>query len=318
MKIGPVSVAHPVVLAAMEEHTHYGFRKLMKQFGASLVRSERADASAVARRDRRALRLLYTAPDEAPRAGQISGRDPATMAEAARIVEALGFDLVDLNFACPVRRLLARGEGGALLADPEAIERIVAAIVREVSIPVTVKIRSGRDSQHETAAEIARRVEQAGAAAIEVHARTVAQAYRGEPDWSVLERVKQAVRIPVFGSGGVRQPLDVKRMLDETGVDGVAIARACLGNPWIFRQARAKLVGAAMPSGPTAAERGQVLLRLVEAEFRLLGPTIARRRMARIGCYFAKFLPDFAFFRQAVQKVENLAQFRHLVKEHFR
>src|SRR5919197_67803 len=143
MKIGPVRVAHPILLAPMEEHTNHPFRVLMKQHGAGLVCTERVDAADVARRDRRALRLLYTTPQEAPRAGQVSGADPAVMAEAARVVAELGYNAVDLNFECPIRRLLNRGEGGALLSDPAAVGRIVGAVVRVVSIPVTLKIRSG-------------------------------------------------------------------------------------------------------------------------------------------------------------------------------
>src|SRR5438067_8528661 len=175
MKIGPLRIAHPVALAPMEEHTNPPFRLLMKQFGASLVCTERVDAIDVARRDRRALRLLHTSSQEAPRAGQISGADPAVMAEAARVVEERGFDLVDLNFECPIRRLVNRGEGGALLADPPAIARIVAAVMRAVSIPVTLKIRSGPDSSQETAVEVARRAEDAGAAAVDVRRRSGAR-----------------------------------------------------------------------------------------------------------------------------------------------
>ena len=318
MKIGPLQLAYPVVLASMEEHTHYYFRLLMKQHGAALVCGERVDAADVARRDRRALRLLYTQPDESPRSGQISGADPAVMAEAARVVEEMGFNLVDLNFECPIRRLLGRGEGGALMADPAAIGRIVQAVVRAVSIGVTVKLRSGPDGQRETAGEAAARAEQAGAAAVEVHARSVEQAYAGGPDLSVIARVKRQVRIPVLGSGGIRQAADVPRFLADCGADAAAIARGCLGNPWIFRQARALLSGGATLAAPTPAQRGRVLLQLVEGEFHLYGPVLARRRLARTSCYYAKFLPDFPGFRQAVQKVENLAQFRKLVKEHFR
>src|SRR5919201_1795690 len=159
MKIGSVPVAHPITLAPMEEHTNHPFRLLMKQFGASLVCSERVDAVDVARRQRRALRVLFNTPQEGARAGQVSGADPAVMAEAARVVEELGFDLVDLNFECPIRRLVNRGEGGALLADPPAIGRIVAAVLRAVSVPVTLKIRTGPDGATETAPEVARRAE---------------------------------------------------------------------------------------------------------------------------------------------------------------
>jgi tRNA-dihydrouridine synthase B len=317
MKIGPVRVAHPIALAPMEEHTNYPFRLLMKQFGASLVCTERVDAADVARRDRRALRLLYTTPQEAPRAGQISGKDAAVMAEAARVVEEQGFDIVDLNFECPIRRLLNRGEGGTLLADPVAVADIVASVVRAVSIPVTLKIRSGPDGAHETAVEIAQRAEAAGAAAVDVHARSVAQAYVGGPDWTVVARVKRAVAIPVLGSGGIRAAADAVRFLSETGADAVAIGRGCLGNPWIFQQARALVQGGATVRPPGSTERGRALLQLVEGEFRLYATPVALRRLARTSCYFAKFVPDFPRFREAVHRVHKLVDFRRLVKEHF-
>jgi nifR3 family TIM-barrel protein len=302
----------------MEEHTNHPFRLLMKQFGASLVCTERVDAIDVARRDRRALRLLHTTSQEAPRAGQISGADPAVMAEAARVVEERGFDLVDLNFECPIRRLLDRSEGGALLSDPPAIERIVAAVARAVSIPTTLKIRSGPSGFRETAIEVAQRAEAAGAAAVDVHARSVAQAYIGGPDWTVVRRVKRAVRITVLGSGGVRQAEDALRFLGETGADGVAIGRGCLGNPWIFRQARALVHGSGSIRSPLPRERGQVLLQLVEGEFRYYGAQVALRRLPRTSCYFAKFVPDFPAFRASVHQVRDLNGFRCLVKAHFR
>ncbi|NLX95003.1 MAG: tRNA-dihydrouridine synthase family protein [Rhodopirellula sp.] len=317
MKIGSVRVGHPVALASMEEHTNYCFRRLMKQFGASLVRSERVDAVDAARRDRRALRLLHTAPDETPRAGQISGADPAVMAEAARVIEQLGFDIVDLNFECPIRRLLGRGEGGALMADPPTIGRIVAATVRGVSIPVTIKIRTGPDAEHETAIDVARAAQEAGAAAVELHARSVAQAYAGGPDWTAVARLKQAVSIPVIGSGGIREASDAARFLHQTGADAVAIGRGCLGNPWIFRQARAIVAGGAAIRPPTVAERARALLQLVEGEFHFYGRPLAVRRLPRTSCYFAKFLPSFAEFRGKVRHVGTLQQFRLLVREHF-
>ena len=317
MKIGPVRISFPLTLAPMEEHTNYCFRRLMKQFGAGLVCSERVDAADVARRDRRALRVLHTAPDESPRAGQISGAEGAVMAEAARVVEELGYDLVDLNFECPIRRLLARGEGGALMADPPAIGRIVAAVVRAVSIPVMLKIRTGPDVARETAGAVVRVAEEAGAAAVAIHARSVAQAYVGGPDWSVIARVKREAGIPILGSGGIREGADALRMIQETGVDAVAVGRGCLGNPWIFRQARAMISGSGAVQGPSNAERGRILLQLIESEFRLYGSTVALRRLPRASCYFAKPLSGFAEFRSAVQKIESLAQFRCLVREFF-
>jgi tRNA-dihydrouridine synthase B len=318
LAIGSIRISHPITLAPMEEHTNHPFRLLMKQFGASLVCTERIDAKDVARRDRRALRMLQTSAGESPRAGQISGADPQVIAEAARVVEEAGFNLVDLNFECPIQRLLQRGEGGALLADPPAIGQLIATVVRAVSIPVTLKIRSGPDGARETACEVAQRAADAGASAVDVHARSVAQAYVGGPDWSVVARVKESVAIPVVGSGGVRAPQDALRFLNETGADGVAIGRGCLGNPWIFRQTRAMVQGETVPPGPTRRERGQALLQLVDGEFRYYGTPVALRRLARTSCYFAKFLPDFSEFRNAVHQVRDLTGFRRLVKDWFR
>ena len=240
------------------------------------------------------------------------------MAEAARVIEQQGFDLVDLNFECPIRRMMARGEGGALMADPAAVERIIAAVTRAVSIGVTVKLRTGPDAEHETAGEIARRAQDAGAAAIAVHARSVAQGYISEPDWEVVARVKQAVHVPVLGSGGIFEAADVSRRLRESEADAVSIGRGCLGNPWIFRQTRALLSGNSADGPPTRSERGRVLLQLVEGEFRYYGPAVAIRRLPRTSCYFAKGLPDFTEFRGAVQRVRDLAGFRRLAAEYFR
>ena len=210
-----------------------------------------------------------------------------------------------------------RGEGGALLGEPTAIEAIVAAVVRAVTIPVTLKIRSGPDGQHETAVEVAKRAEAAGAAAVDVHARSVAQAYVGGPDWSVVRRVKEAVTIPVLGSGGVREAADAIRFLKETGADGVAIGRGCLGNPWIFQQARALWFGLSAVRPPTRVQRGKALLQLIEGEFQIYGHQVAQRRLARTSCYFAKSLPDFGAFRDAVHQVRDLQGVRRLVKEFY-
>jgi nifR3 family TIM-barrel protein len=275
------------------------------------------DAEQVAQHDRRAIRLLTTSSAEFPRAGQISGSKPEIMAAAARVVEEQGFDIVDLNFDCPVRRLLDRGEGGALLSDPPAIAAIVQAVVRAVRLPVTLKIRTGPDAEHETAVEVAKLAEEAGAAAISVHARSVAQAYQGGPDWNVVRRVKEAVAIPVIGSGGIREASDAIGFLRESGADAVAIGRGCLGNPWIFQQARAIWNGGGATPLPNMHERGRVMLQLVEDEFHYYGVGIGLRRLARTSGYFTKSLADRAEFHAAVLKVRNLDQFRRLVREFF-
>jgi tRNA-dihydrouridine synthase B len=318
MKIGPLKIASRLTLAPMEEHSNFPFRVLMKQAGAALGVTERVDAADVARRDRRALRLLYTQPCEAPRAGQISGADPDTMADAAKVVAELGFNLVDLNFECPIRRLLKRGEGGALMDSPERIGQIVSAVVRAVDLPVTIKIRSGPRDGEETAVEVAQRAEDAGAAAVSIHARSVEQAYVGGPDWTVLARVKRATCLPVIGGGGIRTADDAVRMLAETGVDAVSIGRGCLGNPWIFRRARNLLSGGGSVQTPSLAERGRGMLQLIEGEFHLYGPPLALRRLPRTSGYFAQWLPDGAGFRAAVREVKNVLQFRRVAREYFK
>ena len=205
----------------------------------------------------------------------------------------------------------------ALMANPPVIAKLVAAVVAAVDIPVTLKIRSGPDSEHETAPETARLAELAGASAVDVHARSVAQSYVGGPDWTVVARVKQSVKIPVFGSGGVREATDASRFLKETGADGVAIGRGCLGNPWIFQQARALYQGGAVVAAPHPYERARVLLQLAEGEFDFYGNHLALKRLPRVACYFAKFLPDFASFRNEVQKVNSFQEFKRLIRQHF-
>jgi tRNA-dihydrouridine synthase B len=318
MQLGRIRIAHPFALAPMEEHTNPPFRMLARQLGAGLLCTERIDSSDVAKRDRRALRLLEAAPGESPCAGQISGIDPAEMAEAARVVEERGFAIVDLNFECPIRRLIQRGEGGALLSDPAAIGRIVAAVVKAVSVPVTLKIRTGPDEANETCAEVARAAEQSGAAAVDLHARSVQQAYVGEADWSAVSRLKQAVSIPVLGSGSVRTPADAVRFLRETGADAVAVGRGCLGNPWIFKQSRELFQTGVASRDPSPTERGRILLQLIEGEFRYYGNAVALRRLARTSCYFAKFVPDFDAFKKSIHAIRDLAAFRRLVASHFR
>lgn len=205
-----------------------------------------------------------------------------------------------------------------MLSDPAAIGRIVAAVVRCVSIPVTLKIRTGPDESHETCADVARAAEQAGAAAVDLHARSVRQAYVGEADWPAVARLKLAVSIPVLGSGSVRSPNDAVRFLRETGADGVAIGRGCLGNPWIFKQSRELFQTGVASRDPSPTERGRALLQLIEGEFRYYGPTVAMRRLARTSCYFAKFVPDFDSFKHSIHSIRDLAVFRRLVATHFR
>lgn len=309
---------HPFVLAPMEEHTSLPFRLRCRAHGAGLVYAERLDAEDVAARDKRAVKLLATEPGERPAVAQVSTRDPAAAAEAARVCAERGFAAVDLNCECPVKRVLGKGAGGAMMSDPALIGRVVAAMVATAVAPVTVKLRSGPDDQSENAIDCARASADAGAALVMVHARSVAKGYAGPADPAVCARVKAAVSIPVIASGGVRTAEDAVALLRGTGCDGVAIARGCLGNPWIFARARALHAGAPPPQRPDAQARGRELLALIEAEWRWYGPGLALRRIPRMSCYFCKDEPWFADFRAAVQQVRGLDDLRRLVRERFR
>ena len=308
---------HPFVLAPMEEHTSLPFRMRARAHGAGLVFAERLDAEDVAARDKRALKLLATEPGERPAVAQVSTRDPAAAAEAGRVCAERGFAAVDLNCECPVKRVLGKGAGGALMVEPERIAAVVAAMVA-TGVPVTVKLRSGPDDANENAAACAAAAAGAGAVLVMVHARSVAKGYAGPADWAVCTRVKAAVAIPVVASGGIRTAEDALACLRATACDGVAIARGCLGNPWIFARARALLAGSPPPAAPDQQARGRELLALADAEWRWYGPGLALRRLPRTACYFAKDAPWFGEFRSAVQQIRDLDGLRRLVRERFR
>jgi len=318
-KPGPMRLLpHPFVLAPMEEHTSLPFRMRARAHGAGLVFAERLDAEDVASRDKRALKLLATEPGERPAMAQVSTRDPAAAAAAAVVCAERGFAGVDLNCECPVKRVLGKGAGGALMSEPALIGQIVAAMVAAVPVPISVKLRSGPDDDHENAAECARAAAESGAALVMVHSRSVAKGYAGPADWAISTRVKAAVNILVVASGGIRSAEDAVACLRQTGCDGVAMARGCLGNPWIFARARALYAGSPPPEPPDAQARGRELIALAEAEWRWYGPGLALRRLPRTACYFAKDTTWFTEFRSAVQQVRDLDGLKRLVRERFR
>jgi tRNA-dihydrouridine synthase B len=309
---------HPFVLAPMEEHTSLPFRLRCRVHGAGLVYAERLDAEDVAGRDKRALKLLATETTERPAIAQVSTCDPAAAAEATRVCAERGFAAVDLNCECPVKRVLGKNAGGALMSDPDLIGRIIAAMVATGTAPVTVKLRSGPDDATENAVACARAAADAGASLVMVHSRSVAKGYAGPADPTVCARVKAAVPILVVASGGVRTAEDAVATLRSTGCDGIAIARGCLGNPWIFARARALHAGSPLPQVPDLQARGRELLALAEGEWHWYGHGLARRRMPRTACYFCKDEPWFAEFRSAVQQVRDIDGLRRLVRERFR
>ena len=241
MRIASVEISGRIFLAPLAAYTSWPFRRICRRFGAALVTTEVVKARELLRGIPATLQVLDFKPDEHPIAGQLLASDPAEAGEGAARLGEMGFDIVDLNCGCPKRRVLSDGMGGALMASPEQVEKIVAQMVRRARTPVTVKMRAGRFKDQPTAVEMARRCEGAGAAALCVHPRPAEGAAAAPPDWRIIAEVKRAVSIPVTGNGGIHTPADVARMFRETGCDAVAVGQAAIGRPWIFRQAAALL-----------------------------------------------------------------------------
>ena len=238
-KIGNVEIKNQVILAPMAGITSTTYRRICKKMGAGLVVAEMVSDKALIYESKKTYDLLKMYEDERPISQQVFGGDSETMGRAAKIIEDyMHPDIIDINMGCPVPKVAVRAQAGsALLKDPDKIYEIVKAVVEAVPIPVTVKIRSGWDSNNINAVEVAKTIEKAGASAICVHPRTRSQGYSGKADWSVIKAVKDNVSIPVIGNGDVKTPEDVIKMISETGCDAVMIGRGILGNPWLIKNA---------------------------------------------------------------------------------
>lgn len=235
-KIGDVQIENPFVLAPMAGVTDLPFRKLCKEQGAGLICMEMVSAKAISFHNKNTEALMEIDPGENPVSMQLFGSEPELMARVAAEIEERPFDILDINMGCPVPKVVNNGEGSALLKNPELIVKIVKSVSSAIKKPLTVKVRIGFENEPVDIVDIAKRVEDAGAAAIAVHGRTRQQYYSGTADWDTIRRVKEAVSIPVIGNGDVDSPEKAEALIKETGCDGVMIGRAVRGNPWLFRE----------------------------------------------------------------------------------
>lgn len=236
-KIGNVKISNQVVLAPMAGICNSAYRQICKDMGCGLIYAEMVSDKAITYNNQKTIDMLYMTEKERPISQQIFGSDKESFVEAAKFIEKeMKPDIIDINMGCPVPKVAVRAQAGsALLKDPDKIFDIVSSVVSAVNVPVTVKIRSGWDSNHINAVEVAKVIEKAGASVICVHPRTRSQGYSGKADWNIIKEVKENVSIPVIGNGDIKSPEDAKRMLEETKCDAVMIGRGVLGNPWLIK-----------------------------------------------------------------------------------
>lgn len=317
MNITSLLEANSLVLAPMAGITDLPFRIICREMGAGLVYSEMVSAEALIRSQRRTLEMLITDPRERPVVFQIFGCNPESMAGAAQILSERDIDFIDINMGCPVPKVLRSGAGSALLRDISLAKNIMTAVVRASRVPVTVKIRLGWDAKNLVAVDFARAAEDAGVAAVTVHARTKAQGFSGKADWSMIGNVQHAVRIPVIGNGDVRSAQDAKRMLLETGCHGVMIGRAIQGNPWIFREAKQYLGTGTIPPPPSLQDREEVMLRHTRDVVAALGENVGIREMRKHLCWYTKGLPGGGEFREQVNRLTGLDEVMRAMRGYF-
>ncbi len=300
MKIGTVETDNCTVFAPLAGITNLPLRLMAKRAGCGLVCSEMISSHGLVYKSGKTEELLDSTPAEKPLSVQIFGAKPAIMADAARIVQDSGADILDINFGCSVKKILKSNSGSALMKDPFLARRILEAVRAAIQIPLTIKIRSGWDPSGRQALEIARLAEDCGVDAIAVHPRTATQGFRGTADWSIIAAVKQALSIPVIGNGDVIGPADAVRMRTETGCDGVMVGRAAIGNPMIFSHILAALHD--QPTQPpTDAERIALMTIYLQESVRYLGEERACRMMRSRLCWFVKGMRNAGQFRSAIR-----------------
>ena len=316
-KIKDVLIPNRLVLAPMAGISNTSFRKIVKLMGAGLIYAEMVSSNALVYNNEKTLALLKMSDIERPIAEQIFGSDIDTFVNAAKIVEKqMHPDIIDINMGCPVPKVALRAQAGsALLKDPEKIGQIVEAVVKAVSVPVTVKIRSGWDEEHINACEVAKICEQAGASAIAIHARTRQQGYSGLADWNIIKQVKESVSIPVIGNGDIIDGKSAKAMFEYTGCDAIMIGRASNGNPWIFKEISTFLESGVSPSAPNILEKRDMILRHLDMLIDFKGEYTAVREMRKQIAWYVKGLAGATEFRNTVNKIEDVKELKRAIRE---
>ena len=317
MQIGNVKLPNNIALGPMAGVTDLPFRILCKEQGAGLIYTEMVSAKGIYYNNKNTEDLLRVEEAERPVALQLFGSDPQIMSEMAKKIEERNFDILDINMGCPVPKIVNNGEGSALMKNPILAGQIVEAMAKAIKKPVTVKIRRGFFKDECSAPEFAKVLEQSGAAAIAVHGRTREQFYSGEADWEVIRKVKEAVKVPVIGNGDIFTPMDAKRMMEETGCDGVMIARGARGNPWIFKQTEEYLRSGILPEKPSFDEVIEMIKRHAVLITEFKGEYLGIREMRKHVAWYTTGYKGSAKLRGQINEVETMEQLVELL-EHYR
>lgn len=317
LTIGKVTLENNLILAPMAGVTDLPFRLLCREQGAGLVCMEMVSAKAIYFHNKNTEELMEIHPDEIPASLQLFGSDPDIISEMAKRIEERPFSILDINMGCPVPKVVNNGEGSALMKNPGLVEEIITKTVKAVKKPVTVKIRKGFQENMVNAVEIARIAEASGAAAIAVHGRTREQYYAGRADWDIIAQVKQAVSIPVIGNGDVTDGASARKLLEQTGCDGIMVGRAVRGNPWIFREIRHFLATGKQPEKPEAAEIRETILRHAAMELAYKGEYTAVREMRKHIAWYTTGWPHSAALRKSINEIESWQELEQAVKQIF-
>ena len=312
-KIGDVEIDNPFVLAPMAGVTDLPFRKLCKEQGAGLICMEMVSAKAISFHNKNTEALMEIDKCENPVSMQLFGSEPELMARVAAEIEERPFDILDINMGCPVPKVVNNGEGSALLKNPELIVKIVKSVSSAIKKPLTVKVRIGFENEPVDILDIAKRGEDAGAAAIAVHGRTRQQYYSGTADWDAIRRVKEAVSIPVIGNGDVDSPEKAEALIKETGCDGVMIGRAVRGNPWLFRELNHYFETGEKLSRPSVEEVREMILRHARMQIDLKGEFTGIREMRKHVAWYTAGMRHSAALRRETNLVSSYEELEKLL-----
>ncbi len=303
LKIGNVELQNNIILAPMAGLTDLPFRLVCEKYNPGLVVTEMVSSKALYYNDEKTKELLKMDGEKRPVSAQIFGSDETSMSYAAKYVSQIA-DIVDINMGCPAPKVVKNGDGSKLLLDLDKVYSIVQAVVKSSTVPVTVKIRKGWDNEHIVAVEAAKAIESAGASAITVHGRTRSEFYTGVADWDIIKKVKENVNIPVIGNGDIKSPEDAKRIFEQTNCDGIMVARATLGRPWILEQIRTYLENGTIRS-ISNEEILSTIVNHIELEVKEKGEYTGVREMRKHICYYLKGLPGASNVRDKINHLES-------------